>query len=128
MKSHRLATILAIAGTLFALFVAVFKQEGESTGAWFPLIFIVGPWLVLDVLFIWIKWARSIAISAGLMLALEVLIYFAVFVNPQSSTDAIAYVFKPGVQLFIFLPIGLLIGRVMDKRVAAYSGTSVKVD
>jgi hypothetical protein len=124
MKSHKLATIFAVIGTLLALFVAFFKRGGTATGVSFPLIFVVGPWLVLDVLYIWLKWARSIAIAAGLMLALELLIYYAVFVNPQSSTDAVAYVFKPAVQLLFFLPIGLIIGRVIDKRVSAEAGTN----
>lgn len=116
MKPQQLTTILVFAGTLFTLFIVFFKQEGGAAGFEFSLAFIAGPWLILDVLFIFSEWARGIAIAAGLMLALELLIYYTVFINPQSSTDAAVYVVKPVLQLFIFLPIGLLIGRAMDKR------------
>lgn len=118
MRPQRLATILVIAGTALALYVAIFKREGSSVGLWFPLVFVLGPWIVISGLFVWLKWARGVALAAGLMLALELLIYFVVFVSPQSSTDAVAYVFKPWVQLLLFLPFGLLIGRVLDKKAA----------
>jgi hypothetical protein len=126
MKPQQLTTILVIAGTLFTLFIVFFKQEGGAAGFKFSLAFIAGPWLVLDALFIWLRWARGIAIVAGLMLALELLIYCTVFVNLQSSTDAVVYVVKPILPLFIFLPIGLFIRRAMDKRAATPGASANK--
>ena len=104
---------MLITGTVLTLFVAFFKIEGKFD--FILLVLIAGPWLILDALSIFTKWARGIAITAGLMLALELLIYYTVFENPHSSTDPVLYVVKPVLQLFIFLPIGLLIGRAVDK-------------
>jgi hypothetical protein len=117
MKPKQLAAIMLIAGTFFTLFVVFFKAEQVAGVAGFviSLALITGPWLILDALFIFSRWARGITITAALMLALELLIYYTVFENPQSSTDAVIYVVKPVLQLLIFLPIGLLIGRAMDK-------------
>lgn len=114
MKPKQLATIFLLSGTFFALYVALFKLENGASGIWFSLQYVVGPWLVLDLIFVWLRWVRGIAIAAGLMLSMEFFVYFVIFVNPQSSTDAVAYLIKPFVQLLVFLPIGLLIGRVMD--------------
>jgi hypothetical protein len=111
-----MAIIFALSGTMLTLFVTFFKRAGAHSDLWFPFFFVLGPWLLLDVILIRLRWMRGVAIAGGLMLALEALIYFLVFVNPQSSTDALAYVLKPWVQVLVFLPIGLLVGRLIDKR------------
>ena len=124
MRSRILAIVLVAAGTLFTLFVVFFKQKGNSADYVSSIVQIAGPWLVADVLVIWLRWYRGIALAAAPMLLLELYIYYGVFINPQSSTDAVAYVFKPGVQLLVFLPIGLLIGRAIDKSKQSRSGRS----
>jgi hypothetical protein len=116
MSLRWLTITLVSSGTLLALFVVAFKQEGQSTYGWFPLVFVLGPWLILDAIFIVFRQARGIAIAAGLMLAFEVAIYISVFLNPHRSTDATVYVLKPFIQLLIFVPVGLLIGALIDKR------------
>lgn len=116
MSSRHLALALCLAGTAFAVFVAFFKQQAPSSGWWFPMAFVIGPWLVLDAFFAWWKSARGIAAAGALLLALEVYIFYGVFIDPESSTDALAYVAKPALQVFVLLPLGLLIGWVMDKR------------
>jgi hypothetical protein len=115
IKATHIAIAMAGMGTLLALFVILFKRDGQSSSVWPAFFFIAAPWVVLDVLLVWLRWMRGIAIAGILMLALEVLLYVGVFLAPQSSTDAVVYAFKPGVQIFILLPIGLLIGRAMDK-------------
>lgn len=120
MSSRRLALALCLAGTIFAVFVAFFKQQAPtSSGWWFPVVFVVGPWLALDVLFAWWKSSRGIVAAGVLLLALELYIFYGVFIDPRSSTDALAYVSKPAIQLFVLLPLGLLMGWIGDKLAAA---------
>lgn len=63
--------------------------------------------------------SRLVAAGA-LLLAFEIYIYHGVFIAPQSSTDALAYIPKPFLQVLVLLPIGLGMGWVAD-RLAAQS-------
>lgn len=116
MSSKFIGLTLSLAGTLFAAFVAFFKQQSSSGNLWFPVIFILGPWLVLDALWMWWRSSRGIVAAAILLLISELFVYYGVFLVSESSTDAIAYVFKPALQLLFLLPLGIFIGWVQDKR------------
>jgi hypothetical protein len=115
MKPKQFAAILLTVGTLLTLYVGLFKQEG---GFDFTIcMFITGPWLIAGAfLFIFSSWSLGIAIAAVPMFVLELLIFYTVFYDPHGSTDAVIYAVKPFLQLFLFLPIGLLIGRFIDTR------------
>jgi len=102
------------AGTILALFIILFKSAGNTSSPWFMLYYVTGPWLILDALFFWLKQFRGIAISGALMLALEIAIYYSVFISPHSSTAPLVYIVKPFLQLLLILPFGLLI-KMRDK-------------
>jgi len=109
-------------GSLFAVYILIFKREGgfkDLTDFAGSALELAGPWLAVDFLLVWLRWYRGFIVAGCSMLLLEFYIYNGVFIHPQSSTDAIAYVFKPGVQLLILLPMGLLIGRALDKHSVA---------
>lgn len=115
MNKKTLAIVLSFIGTTLSVWIAVFKQAHPSVDLQ-DLIAIAGPWFLLDVIILCLPLYRGVSLAAATMLALELLIYWKVFINPKSSTDAVAYVFKPFVQVFVLVPIGLAIGRVLDKR------------
>lgn len=115
MNARVLAFILSCIGTVLTLWIAIFKQANPSVDLE-NIIGIAGPWLLLGVLLLCFRWYRGIFLAATAMLAFELFVYWGVFISPKSSTDAVAYVFKPFVQLLVLLPIGLVIGRVLDKR------------
>ena len=122
MSSKNLAIVLSVVGTMFSLWIAIFETATPSVELG-SVLEIAGPWLLLDVLLLCLHWYRGFAWAATGMLLLELLIYWGVFVSPKSSTDAIAYVFKPFIQVLILLPIGLIVGRLLDRRANRASTT-----
>jgi len=106
---------LLAAGTLFSLYVDVIKTGGNSH-TMFADIVLVGPWIFLIALYVLFRKASGFAIAAALMLACEIWVYLVVFVTPKHSTDALAYLAKPALQLLILVPIGLGIGYLIEKR------------
>ena len=115
MNKKTLAIVLSFSGTALSVWIAVFKQAHPSVDLQ-DLIAIAGPWFLLDVILLSVPWYRGVSLAAATMLALELFIFWGVFINPKSSTDAVAYVFKPFVQVLVLLPICLAIGRALDKR------------
>jgi len=111
----RVSSLFAVLGTGLAVYVAIFKSEHTPENISFLLFFVVAPWLVLDGLFCWLRWPTSFLLCATLMFLLELAMFLSVFVYPKSSTAALAYVVKPFIQLLIVLPIGLVIGRLIDR-------------
>ncbi|HEV7608941.1 MAG TPA: hypothetical protein VGO61_16480 [Steroidobacteraceae bacterium] len=122
MNAKFLAFVLSFIGTALALWVAIFKQAHPSLD-FENLVEIAGPWFLLDVLLLCFPWYRGVSLAAAAMLAFELFIFWGVFIGPKSSTDAIAYVFKPFIQLLVLLPVGLVVGRVLDKRSHLQSST-----
>lgn len=115
MKWNLWAAGLLAAGTLLSLYVDVFKTGGDSHSM-FADILVVGPWIVLIVLYASLRKAAGFAIAAALMLTCEIWFYFGVFVIPRSSTDGLVYFFKPALQLLILTPFGLGVGYLIEKR------------
>jgi hypothetical protein len=112
-----LTSSLLVVGTTLSLFIIFFKVDGNRSWSWILLSIVTGPWLIVDVLLLWLKQFMGIAIAGALMLALEVAIYYYVFISPDSPTETPVYLVKPFLQLLLLLPIGLLIGRIIDNRV-----------
>ena len=64
-----------------------------------------------------LKWTRSVGAALGGLLAIalfDVWMYWSVFVSPRGSTAAVGLVFAPLWKTFILLPIGAVIGRVIE--------------
>ena len=99
---------------LLSLFVVFFKSA-TSLHYVSSTIELAGPWLIASVLLLWLKWYRGVALAGVPMLLLEIYIYYGVFINLGSSTDAVAYGYK-WIPQMIFLAIGLALGHVIDKR------------
>jgi hypothetical protein len=113
-----LARIFTGMGVALAAMVVV-KAELHSTSDYlFAAGFIAGPWL-LPVAFAFRGWRpRGTTAAALLMLLFEAMIYYDVFVHPSSSTAALAYVFKPLIQVLVLLPVGIFISWPFDPSVA----------
>ena len=119
MNFKILSASLLVGGSTLSLFIMFFKVDvNRSWSDWFFILLIgTGPWLILDVLLLWLKQFIGIAIAGALMLALELAIYYYRFISPDSPTETPVYLVKPFLQLLLLLPIGLLIGRIIDNRV-----------
>ena len=116
-RSRVLAWVLCVAGVGLSAFVGF--VEGEGASDWlFPLLFVIGPWLVLAALCVWWRSSRGLVAAGMLLLACEICIYYGVIVAPESSMDVFAYVVKPFFQVLLLLPVGLLAGWVGDKLAA----------
>jgi len=109
-------TILTV-GTAFSIYIVLSQGDRSMPESFWTVVpYVVGPWIVLDLLPLFVKWWTGIAIAGGLMLVLEIFFFFSVFINPQNSTAALVYLIKPFVQLLLLLPIGLVVGRAIEKR------------
>jgi hypothetical protein len=116
MRLRIFSIVVVLAGILLSLFVVFFKSA-TSLHYVSSTIELAGPWILASVLLLWLKWYRGVALAGVPMLLLEIYIYYGVFINPGSSTDAVAYAYK-WIPQVIFLIVGLPIGRVIDKRIA----------
>lgn len=88
-----------------------------------------GPSLFGAALFIWsmlpygvgsLIAMRSNALAGALAvlgsLVVDVLLYYSVFIEPESSTAALGLLFAPGFNLLIVLPVALLLGYLISRR------------
>lgn len=116
-RSRVLAWVLCVAGIALSAFVSF--VEGEGASDWlFPLVFVIGPWLVLAAFCLWWRSSRGLVAAGVLLLACEIHLYYAAIIAPQSSLDVLAYMAKPFLQVLLLLPVGLLVGWVGDKLAA----------
>jgi len=79
-----------------------------------PLILFPGPWLVVGALVLFVRRLDGASLGTALMLAYEFLLYYVVFTS-SNSTAGLEYMFKPGVQLLLLFPLGLVIGWVKGR-------------
>lgn len=79
-------------------------------------LMLVGPWVLLLILYS--KKIKSIAIFAAAvpMLVSELFAYYTTVINSEGSTAALIYAVKPFFQLILFIPFGLLIGKAYKNR------------
>lgn len=113
-RSRVLAWALCVAGVALSAFVSFVEGEG-TTDSVFPLIFVMGPWLVLCAFCLWWRSSRGLIAAGVLLLGCEIWVYYDVFIAPESSTVALAYLAKPFLQVLLLLPVGLLAGWVGDR-------------
>ncbi|WP_129649604.1 hypothetical protein [Peristeroidobacter agariperforans] len=116
MSERTRSAVVAAIGSLLALYVGYGRPGVASPNVWLPLLFIVGPWIVIDALIICFSRLKGLWVSALFMLVYEVLLYYAVFVNPQGSTAGVEYVLKPALQLLVLLPLGIGVSWVARRR------------
>jgi hypothetical protein len=119
MKARTLAFVTTIGGLVVAALVAgsvLLRHNGGSSDYLFPLAILIGPWIVPLTLLAITKLDRPVAVGSLLMLAYELLLAYAVVINPQQSTAGMDYLAKPLVQLVILMPAGAGIGWFLDKR------------
>jgi hypothetical protein len=118
MTERSRAAFVAAIGTLLAIHAGYIQPGALSPNPWLPLLIIVGPWIVVDALILCFARLRGLSISALFMLVYEVLLYYAVFINPKGSTAGVEYVLKPALQLLLFLPLGVGIAWIKGRRSA----------
>lgn len=118
MSQRSLAAFVAAVGTMLAVYVGYMRAGTAPPNPWLPLLFIVGPWLIVDALVLFFSRLNGLLIGALLMLPYELLLYYAVFINPAGSTAGVEYVLKPALQLLVLLPLGLGIGWIAGRRSA----------
>lgn len=116
MSERTRSVFVAAIGTLLALYVGYGRPGTPSSNVWLPLLFIVGPWIVVGALIFCFSRLKGLWIGALLMLVYEVLLYYAVIVNPQGSTAGVEYVLKPALQLLVLLPLGIGIAWMVRRR------------
>jgi len=108
---------LVALGMLLHVYIAFVEASGGVSA--FSLGLMLWSWLpylLALILFLWLR--NPIAPLCGVLgpFALDMLVYYDVFIHPRSSTAALALLFAPLWSLIIFEPIGLLIGWIVAKR------------
>jgi hypothetical protein len=111
-------TILIISiGILLHAYIALFESSGGiSKFAIGSFMWSCTPYIAGTLLIIFIKLPFEYAIG-GIVIPLitDSMLYYEVFVNPTSSTAAIGYLYLPAWNLFIFLPIGIILSILLIK-------------
>jgi hypothetical protein len=116
MTERSRSAFVAAIGTFLAVYAGYVRPGATSANPWLPLLFIVGPWVVVDALILYFSRLRGLWIGALLMLVYESLLYYAVFINPRGSTAGVEYVLKPALQLLVLLPLGVGISWLTSRR------------
>jgi len=102
---------VVILAMLLHFYTAAHKAEG-GLGI-FSVSLMLWAWLpYLVCLFMLFVTKNSIVPLGGVVAAfgMDVALYLSVFVWPQSSTAPIALLFMPLWNLFLFMPVGMLVG------------------
>jgi hypothetical protein len=120
MRIRTLAIVLALIGIAFAAFVEYGTVRAADVERSFGLfVFEAGPWALLLVLSMLSPYARVLAVIGGILLALDLYAYYAVFVTTPGETTAVIYLYKPfyGLALVaVGVLAGFLISRSGDQR------------
>ena len=80
------------------------------------------PYVVHFAIGVWRRKLGPIAASASLMLGVDAWAHLEVLFFTPGSTDAVMLVFLPGWQLGVVMPIGLLVGSLVQRRLDRGSG------
>lgn len=116
---HRLrllALSVVALGMLLHFYIAAFKASGGLNSYSTSLMYMAWvPYVVCGVVIAFSK--NSIVPLGGAVAALvmDTVIFLSVFVWPQGSTGSIALIFMPYWNLLFFVPVGMLIGWVVNK-------------
>jgi hypothetical protein len=116
-RSHRvIAGGLLVAGGAFHAYEQLFLSTDAD--AWFYLWSVL-PYLVCLIVLIFSANAIPAIAAALLALGIDAFAHHEVFINPTSSTAALALVFAPLWSTIIVVPLTILIARfVISRRVA----------
>ncbi len=109
----RIVTLIIIAAAmLLHVYVGYFKASGEPylLLQWGLIVWAWLPYLVCLLLAVGKRNPLMPLCGALLPLFLDLMTYYLVFINPTSSTAAIAWVVMPLWNLILFMPFGLLTG------------------
>lgn len=121
-RSRLVAWALCVVGLVVVgviTFVDMEVPDAEvASSMFFSLAFVASPWLVFAAFCRRWKSDLGVVVAGALLLAFELYVYHGVFIDPRSSTAALAYVTKPFIQVFGLLPLGLVVGWVGDRLVA----------
>jgi hypothetical protein len=117
-RAARLGAIALIAlGVLLDFYALMIKSSpGATAFTLFLMLWLWSPYFVCA----WIvrkgRFMIGALFSAAMILALDIADYDAVFMSPKHSTAALALFFAPICSLFIFIPSGLIIGWLVERK------------
>lgn len=116
-RTIRIATVaVLILGMLLHFFTASVKAEGGLSSFSANLMFMAWvPYVVVAVVFIFVKNAMVPLGGALAAFGIDTAVYLSVFVWPQGSTAPLALLFMPYWNLLLFVPIGMLVGWGISK-------------
>ena len=109
---------LTIFGTLFALGTALHAYEfllGELRDTWF-FFWSMLPYVVCVVLTVLSRTAVLTIAATAVVLLLDTLTHYEVFVNPRGSTAALALLWTPLWNTIIFVPGVMVITRLIVRK------------
>ena len=110
MRARSLAIVLALIGIAFAAYVEYGTARAADVDRSFALfVYEAGPWAALLVLALLSPFARMLAATAFVLLALDLYAYYIVFAVPQGETAAVIYLYKPLYGLAM-VAVGVLAG------------------
>lgn len=115
MPGIRLAVILTLGfGITLHTYTATMLASDFHAGFW---VWSISPYLVVALMFLTGR-LRLAVLGAGILPAIvDLLVHFAVFHAPQGSTAALGLVAAPLWNLVLFMPLGGVLGWLLDRRV-----------
>jgi hypothetical protein len=114
MNLRSIAMMVLAGGNLLACYVAFFEMSNVDLGLGFKFAVVLSPWVIVDILAIWPRWAHGVLVAGALMLFLEIACYFMVYTGSSGREVGLLYLVKPVFQVAC-VPIGLISGWLLGK-------------
>lgn len=102
----------AIASGIAFQFYVTAAQIGKLTGFFFWALV---PYALLAVLVVRMKKHFKLVLGAAVALVVDYYTFQAVFIDPKSSTAALALIWMPFWTVIFFIPAAILFGWVLEK-------------
>lgn len=98
-------------GAALQIYIAI-AEVGQLTGFFF---WALAPYVLLAVLAFRMKKHFKLVLGAAVALVVDYFTFQKVFINPTSSTAAIALIWMPLWTVIFFIPAAILFGWVLEK-------------
>ena len=110
--ANKTAVLFLAFGIIFHTFAVPIAVRSFQIGLW---LWMLSPYIAGAAMFFIFRQPYAVVGALVLPALLDIYVFASVFLSPQSSTAGIALVFAPLLSLFIFVPLGGLIGAWVGK-------------
>jgi hypothetical protein len=119
-STYFVAVATIVGGLLLQTYQLLFLAEAPMDSFLLKLVaWSFAPYVVCGIVLFGFRASWPVAVGGCFALIADLCMHYSVFIHPRGSTAAVGLVFMPVANLFFILPVGLLVGWLISKRVSS---------